>query len=214
MTLHLWARGACRLLDIRLTNVGAAAPPPALIVANHRGYLDIIVLAATSPALFVSKDDLAAWPVLGFLGESLGTIFLDRTRARGVADAGARMSATFAASCAVILFPEGTSTEGGPEGREVAPFHSSLFEPALRARIPVQPVALDYRTGRALAAWTGDDAFLPHLWKLLRACGEWGEPVIDVRVTYGATSIEAPDRRTAAEAARDAILQALSERSA
>lgn len=210
--LHAWARGLCRLLDIRVTTAGSTAPIPALRVANHRGYLDIVVLAATSPALFVSKDDLAAWPVLGFLGKSLGTIFLDRARPRGVAEAGARMSAAFAAACSVIVFPEGTSTDGGPSGGEVAPFHSSLFEPALRARIPVQPVALDYRTGRALATWTGDASFLPHFWRLLRARGAAGAARIDVRVTFGRVMTETLDRRAAAATARQAIREELAGR--
>jgi 1-acyl-sn-glycerol-3-phosphate acyltransferase len=207
--LHVWSRGLCFLLGIRVTVEGEVLRGPALRVSNHRGYLDIIVLAATAPALFVSKDDLATWPVLGVLGKSLGTIFLDRTRARGVADAGARMSAVFAAGESVIVFPEGTSTDGGEDGATLTPFHSSLFEPALRAPgggVPVQPVALDYRAGRALATWTGDATFLPHFWKLLKTRGP---RVIDVNVVYGTAVTDTSDRRAAAAAARAWIMETL-----
>lgn len=217
--LHVWSRGLCRLLGIRVTVEGEGARGPALRVANHCGYLDIIVLAATAPTLFVSKDDLASWPVLGFLGKSVGTMFLDRTRARAVAEVSARMKAAFEAGQSVLVFPEGTSTDGGPEGVDVAPFHSSLFEPALRGNVPVQPVALDYRAGRAHAVWTGDATFLPHFWSLLRARGlrhaTRATCVIDVRVAYGTAvkdvtgAREATDRRAAAAAARAWIATAL-----
>ncbi len=169
--LHVWARGVCRVLGLRVEVAGTMCRAPALYVGNHVGYLDIIVLAATAPALFVSKDDLAHWPVLGFLAASVGTIFLDRTQPRAVIEAGERMAALFARDVSVIVFPEGTTTDG----RDLAAFHPALFEPALRARegdgIPVQAIAIRYEAGAAhdLAVWTDDATFLPHFWKLLRA---------------------------------------------
>ena len=97
---------------------------PLLLACNHIGYLDVIVLASVSPALFVSKDDLARWPVLGPLARSVGTLFLDRNRPRAVAEVGEGMRRIFAADEAVILFPEGTTTHGDTVG----PFHTALFE--------------------------------------------------------------------------------------
>jgi 1-acyl-sn-glycerol-3-phosphate acyltransferase len=208
MTLHVWSRGLCVLLGIRIAVTGQPCAAPSLRVGNHIGYLDIIVLSATSPALFVSKDDLASWPILGYLGKSVGTIFLDRTRPRAVAEVSAQMASLFANNIAVIVFPEGTTTDGG----EVAPFHSSLFEPALRAGgadgIPVQAVALCYtardaRDPATLAAWTGDATFLPHFWKLLRSRG------VSVSAHYAAPATGAQDRRAAAAAARAWIAASL-----
>jgi 1-acyl-sn-glycerol-3-phosphate acyltransferase len=208
MTLHLWSRGLCVLLGIRVTVLGTPCPAPSLRVGNHIGYLDIIVLSATSPALFVSKDDLATWPILGYLGRSVGTIFLDRTRSRAVAEVSTKMSHLFADNRAVIVFPEGTTTDG----RTVGPFHSSLFEPALRGanrrETPVQAVALSYgaRTARDphdLAAWTGDATFLPHFWHLLCARG------VTVKTHFAEPTTGHTDRRAAATAARDWIAAAL-----
>lgn len=155
--LHLWARGVCRILGVRIVATGRMCRAPALHVSNHVGYLDVIVLAATAPALFVARDDLARWPLLGFLAASTGTVFLDRTRPRAVVAAGERMAEHFAAGASVIVFPEGTTTDGAT----VAPFHASLFEPARRAQagdtIPVQAIAVRYEGRPARGARGAQD---------------------------------------------------------
>jgi 1-acyl-sn-glycerol-3-phosphate acyltransferase len=196
-TLHAWSRGLCRLLGIRLEVRGVPCRGPSLRVGNHIGYLDVVVMAAASPSLFVSKDDLAGWPVLGFLGKSVGTLFLDRARPRAVAEVGEGMRALFARGQTVIMFPEGTTTAGDA----LQPFHSSLFEPALRAGVPVQATALSYaprdpRDPADLAAWTGDAAFVPHLWRLLCSRGLRARLVVQEAVA------DHPDRRAAAAATR------------
>jgi 1-acyl-sn-glycerol-3-phosphate acyltransferase len=206
-TLHLWSRGLCRLLGIRVAVSGRACRGPSLRVGNHRGYLDVIVLASVSPALFVSKDDLAGWPVLGFLGKSVGTLFLDRTRPRAVAEVGAGMADLFARGQSVIVFPEGTTTAGDAP----SPFHSSLFEPALRAQVPVQPVALSFdargsKDSPNLASWTGDATFLPHLWRLFCSGG------LVAHLTFREPLSGFTDRRAAADAARVWITESLSGR--
>lgn len=197
MTLHLWSRGLCRLLGVRVVVDGEAVRGPTLRVGNHLGYLDIIVLAATSPALFVSKDDLAGWPVLGYLGKSVGTLFLDRTRPRAVAEVGEGMMSLFRRGQSVIVFPEGTTTDG----RAVASFHSSLFEPALKMSIPIQAVALKYEPSE-LASWTGDATFAPHFWRLLRA------PNVMVTATFAEPVSSYSDRRAAAAGTRQWIEKA------
>lgn len=202
-TLHLWARGTCRILGLRVEASGSACRSAVLCVSNHTGYLDIVVLAATGPSLFVSKDDLARWPVLGSLAASVGTVFLDRTRARGVVDAAARMADLFTAGVPVILFPEGTTTDGGRYGHEPAPFHAALFDPAIRAGVPVQAVALDYRKGRPFAVWTGHETFLPHFWKLLCTSG------VTVRARYAEPVPGHTNRHVAAGAARSWIVETL-----
>lgn len=213
LTLHLWSRGLCRVIGIRAEVRGGVCRGPSLRVGNHRGYLDVIVLASVSPALFVSKDDLAEWPVLGYLGKSVGTLFLDRTRPRAVAETAAGMTELFRAGQSVIVFPEGTTTADDGTGASMAPFHSSLFEPALRAPVPVQPVALSFaprdpRDPADLAAWTGDATFLPHLWRLLCARG------LVARVAFGEPLTGFTDRRDASDAAREWIRGALDALSA
>jgi len=222
LTLSLWSRGLCGLLGIRVaaeeaswnrhegsagkSALSAASHTPYLIVSNHIGYLDVIVLSALAgrragarassgipcaPALFVSKDDLAGWPVMGPLGRSVGTLFLDRTRPRAVAEVAAGMRAAFAQGLSVIVFPEGTTTAGDV----VQPFHTALFEPALRAAIPVRGALLTYDSPD-LAAWTGDASFVPHLYRLFCSRG------LDVRVALQPEVVREGDRRAVAETIR------------
>jgi len=201
LTLHVWSRGLCLLLGIRVTVEGEPLRGPTLRVGNHIGYLDVIVLSSVSSALFVSKDDLAGWPVLGYLGKSVGTLFLDRTRPRAVAEVGAGMTGLFARGNSVIVFPEGTTTDGN----SVAAFHSSLFEPALKLNVPVQAVALKYAPA-ALASWTGDATFAPHFWRLLCSAG------VRVSATFAEPVSGYSDRREAATDARQRIAEALQGR--
>ena len=211
-TLSLWSRGLCRLLDIRVTTqepFTAGRNQPRLLVSNHIGYLDVIVLASVSPALFVSKDDLAGWPVMGSLAKSVGTLFLDRKRPRAVAEVAAGMQRAFADGESVIVFPEGTTTNG----KTVEAFHTALFEPALRAAIPVQAAVLQYRIRSDLdpagmAAWTGDASFVPHLYRLF--CGHG----LNVRIVFQEATVGmevATDRRTVAMGIQAWMQRTLSE---
>jgi 1-acyl-sn-glycerol-3-phosphate acyltransferase len=208
LVMHVWSRGLCALLGIRVTAQGsprtAPARAPVLIAANHIGYLDVIILASISPALFVSKSELAGWPVLGKLARSVDTLFLDRNRARAVTEVAAGMVGHFAAGERVILFPEGTTTQGNTVG----PFHSALFEPALRAGVPVQGAALRYAPRSSadpadMAAWVGDASFVPHLYSLFRGGG------LAVAVTFQEERVPATDRRETAEAVRAWIVDTL-----
>jgi 1-acyl-sn-glycerol-3-phosphate acyltransferase len=138
--------------------------PGTLFVANHISWADIPLLAGLLDADFVAKSDIARWPILGALARRYGPIFVDRSRRHGVRDQAAAIRDRLAHGRSVILFAEGTTTDGSA----VLPFRSSLFEAADAARA-VQPVALRYLNvdGSPLAperqraiAWIGDDGLL------------------------------------------------------
>jgi 1-acyl-sn-glycerol-3-phosphate acyltransferase len=190
-TLSLWSRGLCRLLGLRVSTRGPIPRSgPCLIVSNHIGYLDVIALSSVTRALFVSKEDLARWPVMGPLGKSVGTLFLDRARPRAVAEVAAGLRRAFAAGASVIVFPEGTTTRGDT----VEEFHTALFEPALRAPVPVRGTLLAYARRcvadpEDMAAWTGNASFVPHLYRLFRGRG------LDVRIVFQAAGETSGRRR-------------------
>jgi 1-acyl-sn-glycerol-3-phosphate acyltransferase len=195
--LGLWSRGLCRLLGIRVATTGAPARGPVLLAANHIGYLDIVVLASVAPALFVSKSDLAGWPLMGPLAAAVDTLFLDRARPRSAAEVGAGVLTYLDLGRRVIIFPEGTTTRGDIVG----PFHAALFEPAVGACARVQGALLAYtprspRDPDDLAAWTGEAAFAPHLYRLFRGRG------LDATVVFQEKDARPADRRAAAEGAR------------
>ncbi len=125
--LHRWCRFACRVLGIRVTTLGAM-PRSGLLVCNHLSYLDIIVLSSIRPCIFVAKRDVAGWPLFGWLAHAAGTIFVDRQRPLATAFAVNRIHAAIATGLPVVLFPEGTSSDGST----VLPFKSSLLESAVQ----------------------------------------------------------------------------------
>jgi len=163
--LHRWSRFACRVMGVKATTHGAM-PQSGLLVCNHLTYLDVIVLSSVRPCIFISKRDVAAWPFFGWLARAAGTIFIDRER---------RLAATHAIDCIgqaidcgslVVLFPEGTSSDGST----VLPFKSSLLESAVRLRCPVTAAAIQYALDDGSVAdevcYWGDTTMIPHLLNL------------------------------------------------
>jgi len=175
---RLYHRLCARVIGLELQVVGTRTTArPTLFVANHSSYLDIEVLGALIPGSFVAKAEVARWPFFGVLAKLQRTVFVDR-RARGKVDQQRDdLRSRLAAGDNLILFPEGTSSDGN----RVLPFKSALFAVAALEvddqPLTVQPVsvtatALDGmplgHNLRSLYAWYGDMALAPHLWTLLK----------------------------------------------
>lgn len=160
-----WNRTACRILNLRIHVTGRADPAAGLTVANHISWLDIIAIGAQRPYLFVAKEEVAEWPVMGTLAKGIGTLFVRRGDAEQSAATGETMTWLLRRGVHLMLFPEGTTTRGD----QVLRFHGKLFQPAQLAGAVVQAVALRY-SGPAteLAPFVGDDAFLTHLPAILK----------------------------------------------
>lgn len=183
-----WA-AMCGLLGMQIRVLGRPATAreragrrPVMYVSNHSSWADILVLGARLDACFVSKADVAGWPLAGTIARLGRTVFVSRARAR-TGDEGREMEARLAAGDDLILFPEGTSSDGS----RVLPFHSTFFalaKPGARpgsapvplAHLPlVQPISVVYdrlggmpvgKTGRSVFAWFGDMDLARHAWKL------------------------------------------------
>jgi 1-acyl-sn-glycerol-3-phosphate acyltransferase len=153
-----------------------AAERPLLLVCNHASYLDIIILGGAISAAFVAKAEVGQWPGIGFLAKIGRTIFVDR-RPTAAARQGSEIARRLAEGEPLILFPEGTSSDGN----RVLPFKTSLFHvaqaPVAGAAVRVQPLAVAYtRCGglpmghgdRPFYAWYGDMDLVSHLWDVLR----------------------------------------------
>lgn len=160
-------------LDIRLRIIGRPVSGKALFVANHISYADIPILGALLHAQFVAKEGVREWPLIGWLAQAFGTLFVSR-QARDTKKELAMLQDA-ALRCNLIFFPEGTSTEGS----HVLPFKSTFFEVlnTLKAHETViQPISLVYenlygrpigRFFRKFIGWRGDTEFLPHLRQML-----------------------------------------------
>ena len=162
-------RVVCRILGIRVEVRGH--PPekgPLLIAANHVSWLDIMVLSAVAPLSFVAKKEVASWPFFGSLARLQRTVFVDRDRRHATGNSRDEMRERLKAGDMLVLFPEGTSTDG----RRILPFKSSFFGAVEIEGVLVQPVTLAYAGHRNMPmsrrllpcyAWYGDMDLAPHL---------------------------------------------------
>lgn len=195
-------------MHVTVRNVGVPPEGGVLLTPNHLGYLDVLVLAATHPVVFVAKSEVRAWPVFGWMAAAGGTRFIDRGRPRDVARIGAEIGAALEQGTGVVVFLEGTSTDG----RQVAPFHASLLGPAVKEGWAVAPVALSYRVppGHSVeneVAWWGEMTLTPHLWNLLTL------EDVEATVAWGrAEMATGADRKALAAKLRDEVAGLLGAR--
>jgi 1-acyl-sn-glycerol-3-phosphate acyltransferase len=169
--LHAFSLGLCRILGVRIEVRGG--PPtrgPAFVTPNHWGYLDIFVLAALYRGFFVSRADVADWPLVGTFVRSGGTIFIRREVRRDAARVVEDVVERLGAGAAVTAFLEG----GAGTGVAVRPFRSPLVQAAAAIGAPCVPVAIRYRLPAdpgldpaATVAWI-DGGIAGHFMRLLR----------------------------------------------
>lgn len=203
--VHFWAFGALALLGLRWRRIGTPMAHPGAVVANHASWLDIVVMMRAIRVFFVSKSEVAAWPVIGAIGRAIGTMFIDRrpVEARRQTEA---LHARLIRGDRLCIFPEGTSTDGA----RVLPFKSALFAvlfaPDLRDRLWVQPVTILYRPRAgmpaALYSWWGDMDFAAHAARLLALPGG-GEVTVEFHPPLRAADFT--DRKALAAAAEAAV---------
>ncbi|MGZ9033537.1 MAG: lysophospholipid acyltransferase family protein [Rhodospirillales bacterium] len=182
----VWSKGCYRLAGITVRSFGEPyRAGPALTVANHISYLDIPVLAALIDGAFVAKTEVGSWPLFGTAAKITGTVFVNRSGGEAMSQREELTRRLSEGNRGLILFAEGTSTDGG----RVAPFKTSLFSIAERppegGELVVQPVSIAYPrdtdgrplTGvrRALYCWYGDAALMPHLWRMMGLKGAEAE---------------------------------------
>ncbi len=177
-----WARWSLRqytrLVGVRVTISGPTPEPGSFIAPNHMGYADIFALGGRVPCFFVSKSEVATWPIIGHMFRQSRQIALSRTRSttsfkqtlESIAD-------RLRAGHSVCVFLEGTSSGGD----SVLPFHASLLQPAIDAGAPIVPAAIRWRSNdqridvtEDVAYWK-DHVFAPHLFRLMGLRGVEGE---------------------------------------
>jgi 1-acyl-sn-glycerol-3-phosphate acyltransferase len=193
-----------RIAGMDVTVVGTPLRSHVLFAANHLSWLDIMLLAGATGTTFVSRDDVARWPVIGWLARMNDTVFVDRSNRRSVHGQARTLRGALAGGQPVALFPEGT-TEGG-EG--VLPFRASLFSslfPPL-VGLQVQPVAIDYGDAAREIAWVGKE---PAAVNARRILSRSGHVPVALHFLEPIDPAALPDRKALAQAARDEILSVL-----
>ena len=166
-----FCRLICAVIGIEVDARGALpSKAPRLVVANHVSWTDVVALASLYPFVFLAKSEVASWPVLGLLARLQGTVFVERGAKQDVARVNEALADVLRAGGDLVVFPEGTSSDGA----DVLPFRSAHFAPleamAARGEAPtLAPVAIAYSDGANMidVGWYGDMSFLPHLWSLM-----------------------------------------------
>lgn len=193
-----WCRALARAAGVRVRISGTAAPTGGLLlVANHISWLDVPLLAAVRPARVLAKAEVRRWPLAGPLAARGGALFIERDRLRDLPGTVARIAGALRAGAAVAAFPEGSTWCGRGQGR----FHRAVFQAALDAGVPVQPVTIRYRRAggatSTVPAFVGEDTLAASLWRVVRARGLVAEVTVRPVVPPGSHR----DRRALARAA-------------
>jgi lyso-ornithine lipid O-acyltransferase len=172
--------------------VAGTPPTQGLVVCNHLSYLDVLILSAAMPCFFVAKMEIGGWPLFGKAARNVGTIFLDRSSRDSAMSVAEQMTERFKLPIPVLLFPEGTSTDGS----QVLRFHSRLIDPATSTGTPITTAAVCYEiedgTPEEELCWYGGASFAPHLLKVLGVAG------FSAKVHFGHARVYT-DRRIAAD---------------
>jgi len=165
-TYQWWMGRASRILGLKITQYGQAYGNNVFHVSNHVSFLDILVIATTTPARFVSKHTVRYWPIIGFLTASAGTVFIQRGKRSAVQGTKDNLVKALQENQPLAIFPEGTTTLG----KQVNRFHSGLFQAAIDTQTPIQPVAIRYIENGELdraAAYIGKDNFIVTMLKII-----------------------------------------------
>lgn len=157
-------------------NLKVINPPPPdqvnLIVSNHMGFVDILLMASIRPSLFVTSMEMRETPFLGLLTEMGGCIYVERRSRVKILEEMHTIVNTLKSGHSVVLYPESTSTNG----EQVLPFKKTLLMAAAHAHVPLLPAVVNFRTvnGESFSlrwrdhlCWYGDIPFHTSMWKAL-----------------------------------------------
>lgn len=161
-----WHGRVAKILNLAISTHGYPPAAPALLVSNHVSWLDVIVLGHLVPTAFLSKDEVRAWPVIGWLADMAGTLFIKRGSGQATLISEA-IRARLTQNGMLTLFPEGTTTDG----RDVRPFFSRLFGAAIDSGSKVVPVTIRYHQNGEydpIAPYINNDSLMNNLMGLLR----------------------------------------------
>jgi 1-acyl-sn-glycerol-3-phosphate acyltransferase len=187
-------------MGIQVSTDGAV-PRSGLVASNHLTYLDIIIFSSVRPCIFVAKHDIARWPFFGWLAQAAGTIFIDRRSRLDTARAIAAMKDAIEVGLVLVLFPEGTSSNGST----VLPFRSPLLEPAAQLQCQVTAANISYSLPEGsvteeICYW-GDMTLLPHMLHVFM------KPKIFSQISFADFQTAVRDRKQIAHDLHAAVLR-------
>ncbi|MCI4589174.1 1-acyl-sn-glycerol-3-phosphate acyltransferase [Sphingobium sp. BYY-5] len=195
---------AARSVGARVRTEGRTPRGDMFLLANHVSWIDILALGGATGAAFVSKDDVARWPVIGWLAAQNNTLFVSREKRGALTVQLEALRAALSGHQPVALFPEGTTGDG----HSLLPFKPSLLSvllPPPRAMM-IQPVHIDYGAACDDIAWQGDEAAGANARRVL---GRQGVVNVTLRFLEPFDPTTCADRKAIAAIAHERIAQSM-----
>ena len=162
-----------RAMGMRIRWDGKLPSEPAVLMGNHRSYVDAILFPVEFPVSYVARIETKSWPIIGWGASLIGTLWVDRKSKDSRRQTRQAVLELLQNGEGIVIFPEGT-THKGPDLLEYRP---GMFYTCAEGQFPIVPVALEYKN--ADIAWVGNSWFIPH------ALHHFGERHIDIAVRFG-----------------------------
>lgn len=164
-----WSQRALRMLGVNIKIGGQIEAH--MRISNHISWLDVVILNSIIPSIFIAKDDLRNWPLVGWLAVHTETYFMQRSSRHAAHKAAHHVANLLHANFDVLAFPEGTTSDGS----QVLPFYNALLQGAINAAVPVQPIAIRYYDQHhnlsQAPVFCGEMNFVESLWRI--ACTDY-----------------------------------------
>lgn len=141
---------------------------PVMAIANHVGYIDIVLFLSQVPCVFITSQELGANPVMGPIARFGGSFMVDRKNKFGLKEEIRRIEELMKEGFPIFLFPEATSSDG----TGILPFKRALLEAAVRAKAVIFPFCINYLKvdgepinfkNRDAVCFYGEAEFVPHI---------------------------------------------------
>lgn len=196
-----WSRWMALVMGMKMTVQGRPPRAPFFLVTNHLSYMDIVLLAAQAECVFISRHDVAAWPIVGHLTTGMRTVYIDRGSRREILRVHRALDEALARGEGIVLFAEGTSSVGA----EVLPLKPALLEMAVAREQAITYASLSYRTppdempAHLSVCWWADMTFASHVFNLLKVRS------FQATLTFGEETLLESDRKILAEKLRALI---------
>ncbi len=189
--LSIWGQVICRIIGLEIKVEGKTPKPPYFLVSNHLSYIDVFMFISKTKSVFIAKSEVLSWPFFGFMSQTVGMLFVDRTKKTDVKRINELISKRITNVQGVLLFPEGTTTAG----ETVLPFKASLLAYPAEMNLPVHYASIRYSTPEAephaseSVCWWREITFLSHFIELLKLRKIYGT------ITFGDEPIINNDRK-------------------
>jgi len=161
------------IMGLEVTWEGQFPNEPAVLMGNHRSYVDAVLFPVEFPVVYVGRVESKSWPVIGWGATLLGTIWVNRKDKDSRRATRAAVRDRLSEGMGIVIFPEGTTFKGP----ELLDYRPGMFYTCAEEGFPIVPVALEYRDPNI--AWVDNVWFLPH------AFNHFGAKKIEVTVRIG-----------------------------